>query len=191
MGKYHSLKFKITGVAPLLLHNGQLANPLNPFSKRLKEVTKKRDKTDADYEEMARVEFYGSLYTMDGGAICLPGEVLESAFSSAASGLKLKKKSQGAIVCPDNYPLIYDGPQSIDDRWADESCRLIKKAKIGQSSVMRTRPMFNNWSCVFELRYDTGKMNERDILQIISLMGEAGLCDWRPKFGRCEIEQVK
>lgn len=190
MELYKSIKFKITGVAPLLLHNGQLANPLNTFSKQLKEVSKKRDKTDADFEELARIEFYGSLYTMSGGVICLPGEVLESAFSSAASALKLKKKSQGAIVCPDNYPLVYDGPQSIAERWKDEACRLIHAVKVGQSRVMRTRPMFNQWSCEFEIRYDTTKMNERDVIQIVNLMGDAGLCDWRPKFGRFTAEQI-
>jgi hypothetical protein len=30
MSAYKPLKFKITGVAPLLMHNGQTADPLNP-----------------------------------------------------------------------------------------------------------------------------------------------------------------
>jgi len=189
MGKYKTLTFKITGVSPLLLHNGQLANPMNKYAKMLKEVSGKRAKTDADFEEMARIEFYGSLYVHN-GQIVIPGEVLESLIKSGAKAVKKGKVVMGAVLCPDNYPLVYDGPQAIDDRWADEDCRLIVKVKIGQSSVMRTRPIFKEWSLTFDVQYNPYKLNERDIQQIMDYAGEDGLCDWRPKFGRFTVEQV-
>ena len=41
----------------LIMHNGQTADPLNPFSKAMKEISGKRKKTDTDYEAMANIEF--------------------------------------------------------------------------------------------------------------------------------------
>ena len=50
------LCFKIVGVAPLVMHNGELANPMSEGAKALKRVTGKKAKTDADHAEIARVE---------------------------------------------------------------------------------------------------------------------------------------
>ena len=36
------IKFKMTGVCPLLLHNGQLANPMYYYTKELKKISGKR-----------------------------------------------------------------------------------------------------------------------------------------------------
>ena len=42
-----TLTYKITGDAPLIMHNGDLANPLSKAAKALKQVTGKKKKTDA------------------------------------------------------------------------------------------------------------------------------------------------
>jgi len=41
---YSQVKLKLTGISPLIVHNGQLADPLNRFSKLMKAVTGKRKK---------------------------------------------------------------------------------------------------------------------------------------------------
>jgi hypothetical protein len=51
-----TLKVQLRGASPMLLHNGRTANPLDKFARQLKAVSKKRNKTDADYEEMAKIE---------------------------------------------------------------------------------------------------------------------------------------
>ena len=84
---YRTIRFRITGVAPLVMHNGQLANPLNPFAKALSRVSGKRKKTEADYEELARIEFLGGLYVGDDGP-CIPGEVIEGALFRAAKKMR-------------------------------------------------------------------------------------------------------
>ena len=62
MGAYHSLTFRIIGASPLLHHNGQLADPLNPHAKAMARVSSKRKKTEADHAELSDLEFMGSLY---------------------------------------------------------------------------------------------------------------------------------
>lgn len=188
---YKDLSLKITGVSPLILHNGQLANPLNKWTRLIKPISKKRLKTDADFEQMARLEWFGGMY-LHNGLPCLPGEVLEAAFINGARKSKLGKQTQAGLMCPDNYPIIYIGPTDLDELWADENFRLISKVKIGQSSVMRTRPIFREWACEFTLRYDDSLLNEREVLEMVKVTGEQiGLCDWRPKFGRFILENGK
>ena len=53
----NTLQLTIKGVSPLLLHNGQTANPLNKYARQLKAVSGKRNKTDEDFEAMAKIEF--------------------------------------------------------------------------------------------------------------------------------------
>lgn len=53
----------------MLMHNGQLADPSNEWARAIKEISGKRAKTAADYEEMARLEWLGSLYLNQHGPI--------------------------------------------------------------------------------------------------------------------------
>ena len=39
------MKFKIEGISPLLMHNEQLADPLNAFAQQVAEISSKRKKT--------------------------------------------------------------------------------------------------------------------------------------------------
>ena len=90
---YKTIDFHIRGVAPLLMHNGQLANPMNKFAKAMKAVTSKRKKTDEDHIELARLEFLGGLYADDQGRAVLPGEVIEG---TIVAGAKKTKKGKDA-----------------------------------------------------------------------------------------------
>lgn len=185
---YKKLNFKITGVAPLLMHNGQLADPTNEFSKQLKKITSKRDKTEADIEEQSRLEWFGSLYLLEGKP-CLPGEVLEAAFAGAARKQKKGKQAQAGIFCNGNYPLIFDGARKPEELWVDEKYRLRVRARVQQNSVMRTRPMFPEWSCKIQVEYDDGLLNEQQVKDIVRVTGEiVGIGDWRPKYGRFKVE---
>lgn len=61
MSAYQTLHFRITGIAPLLMHNGRLADPLDPHSKALADAARRRGKIEADHLEIARLEFLDSL----------------------------------------------------------------------------------------------------------------------------------
>ncbi len=60
-------KFRIVGVSPLLMKNGQTADPLNVYAKAVAEISKKRNKTEADHLELSRREFFGALYIDQNG----------------------------------------------------------------------------------------------------------------------------
>ena len=67
-------RITITGTAPLLMHNGRLANPLDPSTQALKSLTSKRKKTDDDLFDIARAEFLGGLYIDPDVGPYVPGE---------------------------------------------------------------------------------------------------------------------
>lgn len=183
-----TLKFKIRGVSPLLMHNGQLANPLNKFSQQMKQISGKRNKTDADFMELAKLEWYGSLYLQD-GAPCVPGEVLEAAFIEAARKSRKGKQAQASVICPNNYPLIYKGTKDLEKMWENEDFRLTVGVRIQRAKIMRTRPQFKEWALEFDVVFDDSMLNEKEVRDIVKLAGEiVGLMDWRPKFGRFNVE---
>jgi len=74
---YQHLNVEIKGVSPLLLHNGQLADPLNQYTRALKQQTSKRKKTDVDLMEIRRLEWEGGFYRDDQDRPCIPGENIE------------------------------------------------------------------------------------------------------------------
>lgn len=183
------LNLTITSEAPLLLHNGQTADSLNRFSKQMKQVTSKRAKTDADFEELARIEWYASLYMQD-GKVCLPAEVLEAAFANGAKKLKLGKQAQATLFVTHNAQLHFDGDDmSVDELWKRDQNRFTVGVRVGQNKVMRTRFRTDDWSCDVGVQYDDKMLNKAQIIDIIKATGEqVGLCDWRPKFGRFSVE---
>jgi hypothetical protein len=57
--------YKLTGIRPLIMHNGRMADPLDPMAKKLKKLSGERKKTDATHEKMAEIEWEASLYWSD------------------------------------------------------------------------------------------------------------------------------
>jgi hypothetical protein len=185
---YQSLKFRITGVSPLLLHSGALVDPMNHFAQEMRKISTKREKTDAELEQLSRLEWYGGLYLHEGKP-CLPGEVLEAALTEGAKRTKRGRQAQAGIVCRANYPLIYDGPTELEALWQDPAFRLTVGVRVQRNRVMRTRPRFPKWACEFELQYDAHLLNASQIRDIVQRVGrDIGIGDWRPRFGRFEVE---
>lgn len=188
---YESIEIEIKGMTPLLMHNGQLANPLNKWAIALKKISGKTKKTDEDYREMARIEWYGGLYVHD-GKVCIPGELIESMLVAAAKKNKKGKLFTAGVVCDGHWPLIYDGPKDIDKLWKDENFRDARLVKIKMARIVRTRPHFVPWGLKFTVSFLPSVLNRADVEEAIQIAGQIiGLCDHRPKFGRFEVVSIK
>jgi hypothetical protein len=178
--------YQITGVKPLLMHNDQLADPFNEFTQKIKSLSKGRNKSDDTLKELARLEWFGGLYVSDGKP-CIPGEIMEAVMANAAKEIKKGKKALGAIECPDNFPLEYDGPKDPEKLWGDQNFRLSTLAVVDRKRILRTRPRFNSWKANIKIYYDATVFNDSEIDQLIEIAGQKGLMDWRPKFGQFEV----
>ena len=188
-----SVKFHIQGVAPMLLHNAQLSDPLNYWTKQVKEISGKRNKTDDDLWEMARREWFGGMYLTGNGTKvpCMPGANLERMIRDAAKLSKGGKKVERGAIVPEDSPIIYDGPKDLDKLWATKKFYDRSSAGIGRQRVIRTRPYFPVWELKFEALYDPEMIEGTEIEAFVALAGRViGLSDWRPKHGRFEVLKV-
>lgn len=181
-----NFRITLTGTAPLLMHNSQLADPLNPIVKEKKKVSSKRTKTDDDHAEMARLEYLGSLYLIPEVGPYLPGQNIERALLDAARISKQGKKiERGIFIQTDENPLSYKGPRAAADLWADENFRLMASVKQQTSRIMRCRPMFREWACAAEGILDPSVIDIADLETIATTAGQMiGIGDWRPRYGR-------
>lgn len=191
------MKFTITltGTAPLLMHNSRLANPLDPAAVALKNVTKKRVKTDDDHREVARLEHAGSMYFDPEIGPYIPADNLTRSLLDAAKKTKAGPKiKEGLLITTDINPLVYQGPRTLDGLWQDESFRFLASAKVTTQRVMRTRPIFRSWTTEAEGFIDTDILDLAELRRIADTAGvRVGLGDWRPRFGRytAVVTQIK
>jgi hypothetical protein len=173
------------------MHNGDLANPLNPIVKEQKKISKKRNKTEADLEELARLEFYGSLYVSDNPGIIIPAEVLEACINGGARKFKEGMLAKSGMVVMEHAKLIFKGPQTVKEMWEDGRFTFQKMVVVSRARILRTRPIFDQWSCDVEVSYEDSVCDAGQIHRWLEKAGQiVGLCDWRPRYGRFEVEAV-
>ena len=184
-----SVKFTIKGVSPLILHNGQTADPTNKFARSMKEISGKRKKTDEDYAEMSRIEWHAGLYVNAAKKIIIPAVCLEAAVYDGAKKSKLGKAFKSAVFVEDDAILdIGKKYGEATDLWKDEQYRDVRGVRVGQARVMRTRPIFYQWSCSFAISYDDEQVNLADVTRAVNDAGsKSGIGDFRPRYGRFEV----
>lgn len=182
------LDLTIVGVAALLMHNGQLADPLNPVARQLARLTSRRAKTEADLERIAELEFIGGLW-MDGGRPCIRGDALEAAICQSAARKKAKSRFRGAVIVRDNPLLVYDGPKTVDG--LRESAEYRDRALVGLNGrrLMRTRPRFPSWSATVAIDYLPSLVAREELIDVLVAAGDTiGIGDNRPRFGRFRVD---
>lgn len=180
---------KIQGVAPLIMHNGQTCDPANKFAKAMKEITGKRKKTEEDHAELSRIEWMAGLYVDDKAQLIIPSDVLDSALVEGAKKSKLGKQFKSAVFVPYDAKLdIGVSKYTLEHLWNNENFRDVRGVRVGTSRVMRTRPLFRDWSASFCVQFDDEQVNLGDVKRAIRDCGkQVGLCDYRPKYGRFDV----
>ena len=182
-----------SGGSSLVMHNERLADPLEEIVRQIAGITKKRNKTEADHLEIARLEFLGGLYTNDNGP-CLPAWNILRCLQDGA-----KRHKRGADVLRGIYPLVetvdlaYDGPRDPDKMWKKGGFALRKTVGIQRSRTMRTRPVFSDWTAELPVEVDPTIWDVDTLAHVWKDAGTyAGLGEMRPVFGRfvATLEEV-
>lgn len=180
----------IRGKSPLLMHNGSLANPTNPIVKAMKAITGNRKKTDEQYEQLARLEFRGGLYLNQAGKVIVPSAVIEGSIRDGAKKSKLGKQFASAVMVNDDALLDYGEDLTPDEMFERGDFVSMMAVRVEKNRIMRTRPIFHNWRLSFEVTWDSEQINASNLRKAIEDAGNmVGICDYRPKFGRFEIEE--
>lgn len=180
-----------TGTRPLLMHNVQLASPLNAYAKKLKSLNSKRTKTDEDRMEVARVEFEGSLYFDPEVGPYVPGPNL---LASLVEGGRLtksgKKVERGVNVADLVMPLIYRGPRDIESLWGGGESEYVdlRTVVVQRNKVDRCRPIFREWTFEAEILLDPSVIDLAEFAEVAGNAGAmAGIGDYRRMYGRYSV----
>lgn len=203
---FKSLEFKVKGVAPLIMSNMRMVDPLDPFTKELFALTHNANKkTDEGLASIGRVEWSGNLHhtdTPNGAAVVENGTVvwdsevrviitadmIKASIVRGGTQDKLGTKIKGAVLVMEHAPLVYNGPKDVNELMNDRRHILRSPCIQNRKAVIRTRPIFRDWSATFKLEFDTESINEEQVKRAVSTAGRlAGIGAWRPTHGRFVI----
>jgi len=167
-----------------------MADPTNKFARSLKQISSKRTKTDADYEEMARIEFIAGLYMSSTGPV-IPQNMIDAVTVAGAKKSKNGQVAKAGCFALGHAKLEYDGPRTVEGLWADERFHFSAIVKIGTARIARMRPRFMEWSAIIKLMIDDEQVNPERVEEWLRVAGvQCGLGDWRPQNGRFTVERV-
>lgn len=185
----------LTGTAPLLMHNQRLANPMDPYTKAVKEITddRKRKTTEAGMLEIAHREWLGGMYyDADLGPV-MPAMNIEACLHRGATRIKQGKNVKSALMITDPVtPVVYDGPRDLDALWGKgpETSPFVHQTTVtsggmSKSRVVRTRPIFDQWAIEVSGVFDDELLGIETLDTICRLAGSfEGLGDFRPRYGK-------
>jgi hypothetical protein len=190
-----TIQLKLTGLRPLVMHNGLMADPTNPLTRRIKEIVSKGSKklTDADYEERDWLEWQAGLYWSDDLGAYIPSDNIERCIQLGAQKSRIGKDVAAAVFCSQSaIKLQYEGPKDMRKLYDAGNFILRKGVAVQKSRLIRIRPMFpTGWTLQFQLEFDDTIINAKNLLKAVNDAGTLiGLGDWRPKFGRFICEQL-
>lgn len=186
-------KVTVTGTMPLLMHSERLSDPQDEYSKAMKKISGKRNKTDDDHDDMARLEFLGGLYLNSKGVPYIPSFNLHACLVEAAKINKNGKNVKAFVsVTGEGGTLTYKGPKNAEKLADKPEFRDRRSVRVGTARVMRTRPRFNQWAAEFDVEFETTGLDEETVRDIIYRAGRIGLGDFRQFFGKFDsiIEEV-
>jgi hypothetical protein len=197
-----TLNVEIIGTRALLQHNIRLANPMDPYTKALVELTKNRKTRGADKDEalanMARAEWEGGLYHSgtepddDGMGPYIPAAWVQKALTEAARLTRDGKNvERGVTIVHERHRIEYAGPRDLDGMWGAGGRYVDQRmVTVARAKVLRTRPKFGaGWKASVALSFASEVVNSDDIKRFFESAGRyIGMGDARSiGFGRFDV----
>lgn len=177
----------LTGVAPLLMHSSDLADPIGAAGKALSAVSSKRGKTEADHLEMMELEFLGGMYWREDTGPYLPAVNIHKAIiEGARKNNKGKLIEAGLFLTSLFNPMEYDGPRDPAEMLKHDRFVSRVPVTVARVKVMRTRCKFDEgWGVTVHGFFDETVVGDDVLDMALEKAGRlVGLGDWRPSHGR-------
>jgi hypothetical protein len=198
-GKNMKLNVMITGITPMLIHNGRTANPLNSFSKALKALTSKRKKTDEDIQEILALQWEASLYWNDKIGLYMPVENILASLLKACKKHKLGPSISGFVFNETlGFPIITANHDNFRALKADPENKFVKAVTIQKSKTITCRCILKEWKLQFNCDLDGSIIDANDVRMIIQTMSNRiGLGVWTPShpkpgiFGKFQVDTLE
>ena len=181
-----TVKIKLEGTTPLMVHSNTLSNPLHPLTVCYKAISSKRPKQEEDHLLMMRSEWEAGFYWDETAGPIMPAECIEAWLVSSAKAFKLGTTVKKGIQMIENHvPIEYSGPRTKAKMFEDNRFVDVRSVKVQTSRIMRTRPIFPEWKIEFSLYYMPDLIDKSQIKQVVERgCFVEGLCEYRPRFGK-------
>ena len=206
------IRVSVSGMEPgLLLHNPRSANPLDPAAQKLEAVQKqyKKNKTVENLRELLLVQWNCGLYWQPAKGCHIPRGMIQANMIGASKSVKQKGKmsSMAKVISHSisprgdavlEIPAAHKTEKDIKKLSENSDYAFVKPAKIGNSLVPVSRPLFKKWraTLMFDV-WDETAVSMEDFKEIAEIMGQRGFGDWRPsgptpgEFGMFSIDKVE
>jgi hypothetical protein len=167
------------------MHNERLANPKDPHTRALKQLTSIRKKTEELVDQIAATEWRGGIYESN-GRVVVPGDNILACIKEGARKRKLGKQAQaGVFALAPSFELVYDGPKDIEELAKDPRFFDYRSVGVNNARVMRARPRFDKWEVTATLAVDEDLLSAEEFHQACETAGlQIGLMEKRPQLGR-------
>lgn len=169
------ITIKALGAKPLLLHNVDLANPLNPWARKMTDLrgTPSKRRTEKWHEEMAYANFMGAFYESGpAGGIVIPAENLRRSVVGAAKASRMGATVERALMVGDAFmPLMFEGPKSPQELWDAGKFHITRMIRGTSGASPTTYPMFREWAVQASFELDESVLNLRDLEEIVARAG--------------------
>lgn len=211
------IEFTLTGTQPLLMHHDNIDGC--DEVKEWQTDPKNKNVSKAGDDRSPAWTWHSYCYN-DGENLVVPSANLMACLKSAGARKTLKKTmtykeiTQTGILIPTEYlrfenngkQVSWREIEAIRDKPFKEQVDLVKemgftlfmkRAGIGKSKHVRVRPRFENWTLHGKAEITAQELTFDVLLEIFSLAGPLGLCDWRPgcktpgPFGQFEVKLKK
>lgn len=185
-------KARLVGDSPLLMHSCAGLDKFNPIGREIKKFTDKKKKTDDDLLEIKRLEWRMGLYLDDQGQVTMPADNIIATVIAGARKSKMGKQAEAAVFeTSPFFALNFDGPKDLDALYKDGRFCDYRPVRNQQNRVMRSRPIFRQWSVDISLQFDESILDPDSLKEALRVAGEQiGLGDYRPRYGRFHVEKA-
>lgn len=180
---------------PLLLDNGDAADPLNPLVIEINEIRETREKkrTEEQKRRLMELEYLARLYWDDEVGIYMPNDNIEACVKEGARRSRRGKAVEAGVFVLDTIVAVeYDGPKTKVKLLADPNFQLRRGVPNANGQrIFTLRPRIpEGWTMTIRFGFDDQVVDkEKDLLQpMIDAGALIGIGAWRPKFGRFEVE---
>lgn len=191
-----SIAVSLKGIGPLLQANPQTVDRFNKYAKEMARITAKgKKRTDEDYKDFSDIEVRSRVHWSDEVGVYVPSTWLTSSIHkhSFEQAKVAKDKVRGSVFSTEEkIKLAYknsDLVKTVDDIVGNSIFRHKMNLKQGQIRVIKTSPIFHDWSFSTVLEFDDKILDHETLDRIIKHAAfYGGFGDFRPTFGRAIAE---
>ena len=201
------IKVKWTGEEALIMHRGDLADPMDRWAKLISAQAKraKASKSEPDAIELYRLEWYGSAYVDSKIGFVIPTDNVTKVIIEGARKAKLGKQVEASVfvegIPPNGHheavKLDFPGPQEQEAMWklfldGKDDFVFKKTLKVAKTRIVRCRPIFRQWSILFVLHFDPSVISQDQLVEAMKQAGHlVGMGDWHPRYGTFKSEIIR